>query len=334
MISGVDLQTILEDYPQIVDCGYTTELTPESYGRYDRWVQKKGHGPLHYLADYRKDKRKSLKAYYPECESALVFLFSYADGKKALDDFYQGLESNGLKVASYTLGFNGQDYHYVIKEWLGQIGQRLAALNPDLDYKLTLDVHPVLERDLAYRSGLGWFGKNSMFISKEHGSFVLLGSLLLNQRMDLKEKAMDIDHCGNCRACIDICPTNAIDIETRTIITSECISTYTIELFKEEDTPPKIKWHGGEIFGCDLCQDVCPWNKKVLKAITAQSELLNTPFGQLIKETFLTPSPAAIKAKLEGMSGRAFTRLFKGTSFERSGKRGLLKTLRHLFYLD
>jgi epoxyqueuosine reductase len=204
---------------------------------------------------------------------------------------------------------------------LNEIGEKLKIDLPELEYKISLDVHPVLERDLAYRSGLGWFGKNSMLINQENGSYTLIGSLLLNQKLELPIKSPASDHCGTCTRCIDACPTNAIDGDMRVIESKKCISTFTIEQFKDGPAPSGFPVETKEVFGCDICQEVCPWNNKPLaKAIPEESA------SELVK--FFNRDIQTIHDDISAMSNNAYKRFFKGTSFERSGKRGLLKNLK------
>ena len=301
---------------KIVDWGYTEELVPHTYQQYLKWVEDGFHGPLNYLGDERKLKRESLKSVFPECESALVFLFDYRDAKK-----FQEENPSKFKIASYTIGFNDQDYHFWIKEKLEAIAAELKITHPDLEFQISLDVHPVLERDLAQRSGLGWFGKNSMLISQEFGSYNLIGSLLLNKKFDFKTPSIVVDHCGNCTKCISACPTNAIMGDQRTVDSSKCISTYTIELFKDATPPEGYPTDSNEVFGCDICQEVCPWNDKPMQRADGidQSNLIeffNRDLVEIIKE-------------LEVMSNRQYKILFTKTSFERVGKQGLVKNLKY-----
>src|SRR5690606_36367541 len=160
-----------------VDWSYTEELGPLSYDHYLNWLKEGKHGPLSYLEGERADKRKSLDEVFPGCQSAIVFLFSYAEKKYALEQENLG----EAKIASYVTSFDGLDYHYVLRERLEKIATELKQQYPDLEAMPSLDVLPVLGRDLALRSGLGWFGKNSMLIHREHGSFTMIGALLLNQ---------------------------------------------------------------------------------------------------------------------------------------------------------
>lgn len=315
----------------VVDYGFTSQAIPETINFFNEWVNEKNHLPLTYLEGHRKDKRQSLKEFWPEFETAAVFLFSYNDAHQRLNNFYNNNPSwNKLKLASYTLGFDGIDYHSLLKERLIEIGESLKARHVGLEYKITLDTHPVLERDLAMRSGLGWFGKNSMLINRKHGSFLLIGSLLLNQKLVEDEKKVELDHCGQCTLCIDSCPTSAIDPTSRTIVANDCISTFTIEQFKLDTIPSeKMTLKEGTIFGCDICQDVCPWNKRIDRNDPLPNKTFSTPLENMIVDFFLLKTPNDLSLELEQMSEGQFKKIFKNTSFERSGKRGLFKNIRY-----
>lgn len=287
---------------QIVDWGYTTESIPKTFNHYEDWLSQNYQGPLNYMADHRKTLREDIKNFFPEFKSALVFLFDYtASAKKNKVDA-------DYKFAAFTKGFDGIDYHYWIKDKLDSLAKKLELKN----YKLSIDAQPVLERDLAYRSGLGWFGKNSMLINKRHGSFFLVSAILLDKELEVETRTLDVDHCGNCTRCIDACPTDAI-VDNRAIDAEKCISTFTIELFKDAEPPVGYPTERGEIFGCDICQEVCPWNQK---------PLLNSLIGETVNfEKFYN------ETNLEEISNRQFKRIFKGTSLERTGRIGLLKNL-------
>jgi epoxyqueuosine reductase len=313
----------------VVKYAYTEESKAISFKNFQSWLNLKLHGPLHYLEGDRAQKRQDLKLFWPEFESALVFLFSYKQTKIILDHD----KSQKLKIASYALGFEGFDYHHILKEKLHLIAQELLKDCPELKYQISLDVHPVLERDLALRSGLGWIGKNSMLINKEEGSYFIIASLLLNSRFKIPVKNIETDHCGHCTSCIDACPTNAIDGKNRTIVASDCISTFTIEEMKLNAIPSKkMDLSSGSIFGCDICQDVCPWNKKLLKNIFSEKIVFSyTEMQKTILNYFSFREPKLIQNDLEILSVRQFIKKFKFTSLERSGKNGLLKNI--LFYL-
>lgn len=295
--------------------GYTEKLAPVSYQHFLNWIAQKKHEPLGYLADYRKDKRSHISEVFPNVKSALVFLFDYTATKKTLLK-----KSPKYKLASYTLGFEGRDYHSYLSDKLERIAQQIASDIPKLEYKISLDIHPVLERDLAYRAGLGWFGKNSMLINRKIGSYTMIGSLLLNQKLPLNQQELESDHCGQCTRCMEACPTNAIDVKTRTVESAKCISTYTIELFKDAPAPTGYPTQSGEVFGCDICQEVCPWNAKPMQKVseTNLNEKLVSFFN---RETF------QILEELSQMSNKTFKDFFKDTSVERVGKKGLIKNL-------
>lgn len=296
---------------QVLDWSYTESLDASTYDFYDDWVQKKLHADLKYLEDHRKDLRKSLNHFYPEAKSSLVFLFSYQKAAK----FNQ--ENEDSKIASYVKGFEGYDYHYWIKDKLTKIASELKL--SESEYKLSIDMQPVLERDLASRAGLGWFGKNSMLINTKHGSFFIIASIILNKTLELDQREVEVDHCGTCTRCVDACPTDAI-IADKVIDSKKCISHFTIEIFKDHDRPAEFKDDQPEIFGCDICQSVCPWNKKPLKSV----EDIQINLGPL---EFFNQDISVIKDKLEQMSNREFRRVFKGTPLERTGRVGLLKNI-------
>jgi epoxyqueuosine reductase len=323
------LTASLQKELNIVDWGVTSDSKASSFENYDEWVSKGHNGNLKYLEGERKEKRRDLTHYFPEFKSAIVFQFSYAKEKFMLDQFYESEKSNGLRIGGYVMGYEGIDYHHKLKTDLERIGDLLKLQNPKLEYKLSLDIQPVLERDLAFRAGLGWFGKNSMFISRAEGSFFILGSLLLNSEVSTVPKELETDHCGQCRKCIDACPTDAIDIESRTIISNKCISTYTIEEFKDTAVAPiGMEDSRGEIFGCDICQDVCPWNKRLLRIGKYEVIEKDAEKYSFIKNFFLTRPIELIISELNELSNRKFQKLFFGTPLQRTGRVGLLKNLR------
>ena len=310
---------------KIVEWGHTCEDKAHSYGRYQNWIRQGRQGPLHYLTGPRGAARSSLSNYYPSFRSALVFLFDYSSERGALERMTSSGESNGLTMGSYALGFGGRDYHHVLREDLTWLGEHLKERVAGLDFQLSLDVHPVLERDLAWRAGLGWIGKNSMLIHRKHGSFVMLGSLLLNKNLFPHDNPLlETDHCGNCRLCVDACPTSAIDPATRTLTAEDCISTFTIEHFKDDVSPPK-DYHQRDrgFFGCDICQDVCPWNGEPLSLAG-----LEEPLEKKVLQFFLLRPVGVILEELEKMSNKGFVRFFSETVFARTGRIGMLKNLR------
>lgn len=310
----------------VLDWGYTEEAVPKSYSQYDEWTTKGMHGSLGYLADERQTTRQDLRRLYPPFKSALVFLFSYQETKKWM------LENKQHELAAYSLGYEGEDYHQALKRRLETIYHQLLLDYPLLEKFYALDAQPVMERDLAYRAGLGWFGKNSMLINKKEGSYFIIGSILLNQSFEMPPPAMDIDHCGQCNACVEACPTQAIDGESRTLIANQCLSTFTIEVFKESPPPTGIEKSRGEIFGCDICQDVCPWNRKPLERVIARLNLQSQYV--FLKEWFYEiPKEKLLDFFLE-QTNRGLKRKLKGTPFDRPGKVGWVKNLKALLFIS
>jgi epoxyqueuosine reductase len=302
----------------ILDWGYTEDPIPHSLSHYENWVDQSLNSPLTYLSDHRRHLRRDLRHVFPEFQSALVFLFSYQKAKKWM------LENNEHALAAYTLGFGGEDYHHSLKFRLQKI---LELLNrPNLKSFLSIDAQPIMERDLALRAGLGWFGKNSMLINKKEGSYFLIGSILLNQKLPIEVARMDIDHCGQCTACADACPTSAIDIETRTLEAAKCISTYTIEVFREASPPSGFQQSRGEVFGCDICQDVCPWNRKPL--LRTMSEMNLKDAFSFIQEWFYQWPREKLLSFISAQTNRGLKKKFFGTPFNRPGKEGWLKNLK------
>lgn len=318
MKSSPILDNVLLKELGVLDWGYTEEAIPLTYSNYEKWTEKELHGPLNYLNDHRKDLRSDLRHVFPEFQSALVFLFSYQESKKWM------LENKEYGVAGYTLGFGGEDYHRALKARLQKIVESMGR--EDLKVFYSLDAQPILERDLAYRAGLGWFGKNSMMISRKEGSYFIIGSILLNQKLDLAIPSLELDHCGKCNACSDACPTQAINPETRTIISEKCISTFTIETFKEAPAPEGFDKSRGEVFGCDICQDVCPWNRKPLLRVVASLDLKES-FSYLKEWLFEWPKESLLSF-ISGETNRGLKKKFFGTPFDRPGKEGWLKNLK------
>lgn len=310
-------ESLLKDLG-VLNWGYTEEPVPETLNHYDNWANQNLHEPLTYLNDHRRHLRRDLRYVYPEFQSALVFLFSYQPAKKWMVD------NNRHEVAAYSLGFQGDDYHRVLKDRLTKIFEAIA--DPELKFFLSVDAQPILERDLAYRAGLGWFGKNSMLINQKEGSYFIIGSLLLNKKLPIETSKMDVDHCGQCTACADACPTKAIDVESRTLIAKKCISTFTIEVFKQAEAPLGFDKSRGEIFGCDICQDVCPWNRKPLDRTTGSLAL--KPQYEFLKQWIYEHPKEKLRDLIFQDTNRGLKKKLFGTPFDRPGKEGWLKNLK------
>ncbi|MEX1100076.1 MAG: 4Fe-4S double cluster binding domain-containing protein, partial [Bacteriovoracaceae bacterium] len=157
------------------------------------------------------------------------------------------------------------------------------------------------------------------------GSYTIIGSILLNQTLNLKNDHIEPDHCGSCTACIDHCPTDAI-LEDKVVDAAKCVSSYTIELFKEAPAPAGFPAESNEIFGCDICQEVCPWNTKPLKTAGPSP----SPSQEVEWIEFFNREPQEILKELGEMSNRQYRKKFKGTALERTGRPGMIKNLNKL----
>ncbi|MBT7765915.1 MAG: tRNA epoxyqueuosine(34) reductase QueG [Bdellovibrionales bacterium] len=300
----------------VADWGYTELLEPQSIDHLKTWVARGDAASISYMQDHRLELRTQIPDHLlAGGQSALVFLFPY------YTKLWQTSHSK-LNISAMAVGFGGEDYHFPIKQQLDQIALQIKNPHPTINYRACVDTAPLMERDLAFRAGLGFFGKNSMLISRRAGSFTIIGSLLLDQKLDLRIRTSDRDHCGHCRRCVDACPTNAINSD-RTINSNRCISYYTTHLFSEAD-PPDGLVKGEFLYGCDLCQLACPWNRT---ETTDPKDKLPGPENQTLHNFFFQRPVSEVVAELQTMSNRRFRRIFAQTSLERVGRLGVLKNL-------
>lgn len=232
--------------------GITGPESPPHFREYRNWIEHGHHAAMAYLAsDRHLAARQDPALLMPEVRSILCLALPYANPRDAKEP----TQSPSGRVSSYAWG---RDYHDVLEVKLQEMAAAITRLaGREVGWKAFTDSGPLLERDLAQRSGLGWIGKNTMLIHPEHGSYFFLTEMLLD--LDLEpDLPFTTDHCGTCRRCIEACPTDAIR-EDRTLEAGRCISYLTIE--NKGDIPPELAPNIGEwIFGCDICQMVCPWN--------------------------------------------------------------------------
>ena len=228
-------------------CGIAkAEFLEEEAPRLEKWLNQKMHGEMFYMEKHF-DKRLNPKLLVHGAKSVISLLFNYYPEKHQREDTF--------KISKYAYG---NDYHFVIKYKLKDIVHFIKENIGEVKTRVFIDSAPVLERAWANKSGLGWIGKNSMLINQKQGSFFFLAEIVLDLELEFDQPTTD--HCGNCTACIDACPTNAI-LPNNVVDGSKCISYFTIEL-RDELLPKEVKGKMNDwIFGCDICQDVCPWNK-------------------------------------------------------------------------
>ena len=236
-----------------LECGFelaglAAAAPPDDAARYQEWVRRGHAGAMAYLTDYRAERRNDPRLLMPSARSILCVGKLY-NASQPYSTAYSDDELGWISRYAW-----GSDYHDVLREGLVRVAARLGVS----EYKICVDTAPILERSFARLAGLGWIGKNTCLINQRQGSWFFLGEMLLP--FDLEPDSPPADRCGTCTRCIDACPTQAIigpfDLDARL-----CISYYTIELrgAVPEDARGGI---GNHIFGCDICQDVCPWNRK------------------------------------------------------------------------
>jgi epoxyqueuosine reductase len=213
------------------------------------WLDRGFHGKMAWM-NREPERRGDPKLIFPEAKSVIVVALNYFTPHEHEDSPSEG------KISRYAWG---DDYHPVLQEKLYAFLEWIRSESPGSDGKVCVDTTPLLEKAWAVRAGIGWAGKHSNVITTDHGSWVFLGEIILNIDLEYDTEIV-ADHCGSCTACIDACPTNAI-VEPYVVDSNKCISHATIEL-RDETLPADISTNlNGWLYGCDICQDVCPWNR-------------------------------------------------------------------------
>lgn len=212
----------------------------------EKWLKNGYHGSMGYMENHF-DKRLDPTKLVPGSKSVVSLVYSYFPSKTIESE-------NTLKIARYAYG---EDYHTVIKDRLHALLEKLRKEIGDFDGRVFVDSAPVMERQWAERSGLGWLGKNSLLLNQSMGSYFFLAEMIID--LELEPDAPVTDRCGTCTACIDACPTDAI-VQSGVVDSNKCISHLTIEL--KDSIPSEFSGRMENwIFGCDICQEVCPWNR-------------------------------------------------------------------------
>ncbi len=272
--------------------------------RLETWLSKGMHGNMHYMEkhfDLRTDPTKLVAG----AKSVITLLLNYFPTEKQ--------NSNAPKISKYAFG---QDYHEVIRQKLNKFFFMLKEKIGDINGRGFVDSAPVLERSWAAKSGLGWIGKSGNFINKKSGSFFFIASLIIDVPLEYEPENGVKDYCGTCTKCIDECPTEAI-LSDKVIDGSKCISYFTIEL-KDALIPDKMKGKFDNwMFGCDVCQDVCPWNRfskpNTVKGFEALPEVLSFS-----------------KKDWNEVSEEGFKVIFKNSAIKRSKYAGIKRNLTFL----
>ena len=288
--------------------GVTTCDPPPNWDVYERWLADGKHGEMAYLATERaRVRRADPRRILPDCRSILSLGIPYPPAKPV------GLPTGDRligRVASYAWG---EDYHNVLPERMRSLLTYIEAqVGRQVSSRWYTDTGPVLERDLAQRAGLGWIGKNTCLIHPQKGSYFFLAQILID--LDLPpDSPFSADRCGSCTRCIEACPTGCI-LPDRTIDSRRCISYLTIEL--KSAIPNHLRAQMGDwVFGCDICQQVCPWNQRFANTQVepAYEPREGLAYPDLTNEISLTPV--------------AFNRKFKGSPVKRAKRRGYLRNV-------
>ncbi len=267
--------------------------------RLERWLSSGKAGKMEYMSNHF-DKRLDTRILVPDSKSVISLLYNYYPEKKQVADTF--------KISKYAYG---QDYHYVIKDKMNLLLNQIRTEFGEVEGRLFVDSAPVMDKAWAKKAGLGWIGKNSNLIHPKKGSFFFIAELILD--IELEADGPIKDFCGTCTRCIDACPTEAI-VEPYVVDGSKCISYLTIEL-KDEILPSEFSGKMNDwVFGCDVCQDVCPWNR----FSTPHTEPLFLPHDALLSLN---------KNEWNELSDEYFQELFKKSAVKRTKKSGLMRNI-------
>ena len=285
-----------------MSCGISrAEFLEEEAPRLEQWLNENRNGEMSYMENHF-DKRLNPSLLVPGAKSVVSLLLNYYPNEFQREDSY--------KVSKYAYG---RDYHFVIKDKLKSLLHFINEEIGEVHGRAFVDSAPVLDKAWAAKSGLGWVGKNSNLLSKKVGSFFFIAELIID--LELEYDTPVTDHCGSCTACIDACPTDAI-YEPYKVDGSKCISYYTIELKDSIPESEKGKFEDW-MFGCDICQDVCPWNR----FSKPHSEPLFDPHPDLLQMT---------KQDWEEITRETFSEIFRKSAVKRTKYRGLKRNINFL----
>ena len=285
-----------------LSCGISkAEFLEDEAPRLENWLQKNMHGEMSYMTNHF-DKRLDPTLLVPDSKSVVSLLLNYFPEETQTNNTY--------KISKYAYG---EDYHVVIKDKLRQLLNFIQDEIGEVHGRAFTDSAPVLDKAWAAKSGLGWIGKHSNLITKSNGSFYFIAELIIDLELDYDYAVTD--HCGNCTACIDACPTQAIT-EPYVVDGSKCISYFTIELKNEIPSDMKGKFNDW-MFGCDICQDVCPWNR----------------FSKTHKEPLFNPNQELLsmsKKDWEEITEEVFRKVFEKSAVKRTKYSGFIRNINFL----
>ena len=271
---------------------------PEEENYLREWLTKNYHGEMNWM-EREPEKRADPQVLFPGVKSIVAVALNYFTPHEHEENPAKG------KVSRYAWG---DDYHDVLKEKLRELLEFIQSIDETAEAKICVDTAPLMDKAWAARAGLGWIGKHSNLITREYGSWVFLGEILLNSELEYDAEIV-ADHCGTCTACLDACPTNAI-VAPYTVDSRKCLSYATIELRAPIFPEELVKDLNGWLYGCDICQDVCPWNR------------FEKPTG----ETRFEPREGNVNADLDGilsLSPEKYAEKFRRSPMKRTKLGGL-----------
>jgi len=287
-----------------LDCGISKAgHLPEEKEHLMEWLQNDMQGEMSYMSR-NIEKRLDPRILVENARSVVSVLLNYFPSESQTNP-------EAPVLSKYTYG---TDYHFVIKDKLGVLLEFIQTEISPCDGRFFVDSAPVLDRAWAVKAGLGWIGKNTNLISSEHGSFFFIGELIIDLELPIDQNVVR-DHCGNCTRCLDACPTKAL-VAPYILDARRCISYQTIEKRGEIDTELGGKFEN-RVFGCDICQDVCPWNLKS----EPHQEPLFMPETKLMNLS---------KDEWHDMDKQQFNKLFRNSAVKRTGFEGLKRNLKFL----
>lgn len=285
-----------------ISCGISkAAFLEEDAPRLESWLKSNMNGEMSYMENHF-DKRLDPTILVPDSKSVISLLLNYFPSELQSSETY--------KISKYAYGV---DYHFIIKDKLKQLMEFISEEIGEVSGRAFVDSAPVLDKAWAAKSGLGWIGKHSNLLTKQLGSFYFIAELILD--LDLEYDNPVTDHCGSCTACIDACPTNAI-VADKVVDGSKCISYFTIELKNEIPISERGKFEDW-MFGCDICQDVCPWNR----------------FSKPHNEPLFNPNPELLsmtKKDWEEITEEVFQKIFQKSAVKRTKFSGLQRNINFL----
>ncbi|MBP6385071.1 MAG: tRNA epoxyqueuosine(34) reductase QueG [Pseudarcicella sp.] len=304
MLSVNDISVFIKQQAQVLGfdfCGISKAgFLEDEAPRLENWLNKNKHGEMKYMENHF-DKRLDPRLLVDDARSVISLMYNYFPEEKLSEG------KDDLKVSKYAYGV---DYHYVVKEKLKQLLSDIQLKVGDVNGRAFVDSAPVLEKAWAEKSGIGWVGKNTNIINKKQGSFFFIAELIVDLELAYDQPIKD--YCGTCTRCIDACPTDAID-EPYSVDGSKCISYFTIELKEAIPLDMKGKFDNW-VFGCDICQDVCPWNR-FSKSHNEPNFLLNPQFKDLQRNDW------------QEITVEVFQEVFKKSAIKRTKLAGLERNI-------